>query len=549
IVDIGDVRADEGLLLSGTVVDDVTQTPIAGVKVKMFTGAILQTDAQGRFEARVEKPYYGLDVLGDYTEKRVMADGAQNGAKFDVGTIAVERIGATLRGHVTDEKGAPVPNARVGWNSKGQFSSSAPDANGNFEIKGLPFKPLSVSASDGQRLTVATIVATATPNTPVALKLAPVTVPLAGADIEKLWNELKIKSVSDLDRYFEALGARRVYDVARRLDANVLPTQIGEGFSDYLRQRAHLARTPAERESVAREGIELLRRINLNGFSNGMAQIAIAAARSDEPELRDFAESWYDAQKTRVKPLNSPDKVEWYDEAQSEWVMQVGAALGRDDATKYRDIWLVQIDKPHLENKNSPQYLPEWGKALWSANPQWFDEIVGAWPTPQQMRALNGALSAEANPARAKTLLARLEKLASDPATSAADAAKSNSMGPISKSVQSLYQGRTNFARSMALVDAPPALDALDQVRKVIQSGEVYEIAAIIARQAIVDGQNEIARRALKLGLRDTHTGWGAPLLASIARPFDADLAAELMVVARQYALSDFWGGGPTGWS
>jgi hypothetical protein len=70
-VDIGDVRADEGLLLSGTVVDDVTQAPIAGVRLKMFTNnAILQTDAQGRFEARVQKPYYGLDVLGNYSEKR-----------------------------------------------------------------------------------------------------------------------------------------------------------------------------------------------------------------------------------------------------------------------------------------------------------------------------------------------------------------------------------------------------------------------------------------------------------------------------------------------
>jgi hypothetical protein len=174
IVDIGDVRADEGVLVSGTVVDDLTQAPIAGVKLKMFTnGAILQTDAQGRFEARVQKPYYGLDVLGDYTEKRVMADDAQNGTKFDVGTIAVERIGATLRGRVTDEKGAPVPNARVGWNSKGQFNSSAPDANGNFEIKGLPFKPLTVFASDGRRLTVATTVAAAAPNTPVALKWRP----------------------------------------------------------------------------------------------------------------------------------------------------------------------------------------------------------------------------------------------------------------------------------------------------------------------------------------------------------------------------------------
>ncbi|RYG58074.1 hypothetical protein EON80_27515, partial [bacterium] len=220
IVDIGDVRADEGVLVSGTVIDDITQAPIAGVKLKMLAnGKILQTDAKGRFEARVQKPFYGFEVLGDYTEKSVMAEEAQNGAKFDVGTIAVERIGATLRGRVTDEKGLPIPSARLGWNSKGQFNSSTPDANGNFEIKDLPFKPLTVSASDGQRLTVAT----ATPNTPVALKLAPVTAPLAGADIEKLWNELKIKSVSDLDRYFEALGARRVYDVARpqRLEVTI----------------------------------------------------------------------------------------------------------------------------------------------------------------------------------------------------------------------------------------------------------------------------------------------------------------------------------------
>ncbi|RYG62941.1 hypothetical protein EON80_22170 [bacterium] len=326
-----------------------------------------------------------------------------------------------------------------------------------------------------------------------------------------------------MDRYFEALGARRVYEVARRLDANVSPTQIGEGFSDYLQQRANLARIPAERESVALEGTELLRQYNLNGFSNGMAQIAILAAHGDDIELRDFAARWYAAQKTRVKPLDSPDKVEWYDTAQSEWVMQVGAALGRDDATKYRDIWLTQIDRPN--NKYIEQYLPEWGETLWSANPSWFDEIVGTWPVPQQMRAVVGALKVEGNPGRAKALLARLEKLTSDPAVAAADGAPSNSMSPISKSVQSLYQGRTNFARSMALVDAPAALDALDQVRQVIQSGEVYEIAANIARQAVADGQSEIAR------------------------PFDADLAAQLMEVARKNALTNFSGVDPTGWS
>ncbi len=533
IVDIGDVRADEGLLVSGLVVDDVTKAPVAGVKLKLdIWDTILETDAQGRFETRVQKKFYGLKVQGDYNQKTVVDWSPDDAKKFDVGTIEVERLGAMFSGRITDEKGAPLPNVRMGWNnSKTQFDFITPDANGNFKIENLPYKPLQIFVGDGARF----LAATATPDTPIELKLPPATAPLSDAEIETLWEQLKIRRISDLGRYTEALGARRVFETARRFDAATNPTQIGQGLDDYLSDRAREARTPAEREAVAREGVEWLRRFDVAAWSLGMGEIAMLAAQTEDDELRDWAARWYDAQKTRVRQPDSADKLEWYHGAFTKRVMSVGAALGRDDATAYRDIWLSQIDKPHEQNLR--QYLPEWGETLWRANPQWFDEIVGTWPAPEQMRAIVGALQVEENPARAKALLARLEKLATDPAPVAADAATSDTMSPISKSVEALYQGRTNFARSMALVDAPAALDALDQVQAVIQSSDVYAVAAIIARAAIAQNQPEIARRALKLGLRDSYTdGSGAPTLALIARPFDAELSAQLMEVARKNA-------------
>ena len=519
VVDIGDVRTDEGLLVSGLVVDDVTKAPVAGVKLKLdIWDTILETDAQGRFETRVQKKFYGLKVQGDYNQKTVVDWSPDDAKKFDVGTIEVERLGAAFSGRVIDEKGAPISNVRVGWNnSKTQFELITPDAGGNFKVENLPYKPLQILASDGTRFTAAT----ATPGVAIDLKLPPATAPLSDAEIEKLWEQLKIRRISDLGRYTEALGARRVFETARRFDAATNPTQVGQGLDDYLC------------------------RFDAGTWSLGMGEIAMLAAQTDDDELRQWAARWYDAQKTRVRQPDSPDKLEWYHSAFTKRVMSVGAALGRDDATKYRDIWLSQIDKPHEQNLR--QYLPEWGETLWRANPQWFDEIVGAWPAPEQMRAIVGALKVEENPTRAKALLARLEKLASDANVVAADSATTDTMSPISKSVQALYQGRTNFARSMALADAPAALDALDKVQAVIQSGETYQIAAIIAHGAIANGQNEIARRALKFGLSDRDAD-GSGALALIARPFDADLSAQLMEIARKNSLGGNSPFEPAGW-
>ena len=532
IVDIGDVRADEGLLLTGTIVDSITKAPIAGVKLELLANrAILQTDAQGRLDTRIQKPYYGFSVVGNITEKSVMSNGEQTGDKFDVGTIEVERLGATFTGRVTDANGAVIAGVRVGWNRADRYETVAPDVRGNFKIENLPFKPLVISASDGTRYAEIT----ATPGAPVDLKLPPATA-LSDAEIEKLWDELRLRRISDLGRTTQALGARRVFETARRFDAKTDPTQIGQGLDDYLSDRARGARTPAERGDIAREGVELLRRFDAGTWSLGMGEIAVLAARTDDAELRAWAAKWYDAQKTQVRKPDSPDKLEWYHSALTERVMQVGAALNRDDATAYRDIWLGQIDKPN--SKNSEYDLVYWGESLWLAEPKWFDEIVGQWPASEQMRAILGALKVEQDAAQAKALLARLETLASDPAIAVADAeaAKSNSMSPISESASNLYEGRTNYARSMALIDAPAALDALDKVQAVIQSGETYQIAAIIARAAIADGRGDIARRALRLGLRDRDAE-GSGALALVARPFDAELAAQLMEKARVSAM------------
>ena len=300
--------------------------------------------------------------------------------------IVMARTDVALAGRVVDDQGAPVTGARVGWNDNEKlFRSVATDGEGKFSIAGLSNVPTAVYAasSDGTRFTSAV----ATPGAPVELRLPPAKAPLSAGEIERMWDQLPIKYLSDLRNHFDELGVRRVYQVARRLDDKADPTKVGDGLSGYLELRLNRARTPAERADVAREGIELLRRFDLGTVNRAMGRIALTAARSDDDELRAWAARWLDAQTPLVKPLDSPAKVQWYDEARSESVMQVSAALGRADAVKYRDIWIKQIDREN--NPSIKQFLPDWGEALWNSNPQWFDEIVGTWPASQQMSALS----------------------------------------------------------------------------------------------------------------------------------------------------------------
>ena len=476
-VDVGEVRADQGLLVSGAVFDAQTKAPIPLLQLSVIgRGMTLTTDAQGRFEARVPKPFWGLSVPTGYEEQGITIDPPDGATEFDMGAILV---------------------------------------NQPFRLR------------------------------PEAIGAPPVIVdPLVLSQAEKAWDALKVEQVYDLNRYLPWVGARRVFEAARRHDAGANPRQIGEGLDNYLAMRARSARTPAQREEVASEGYQLLRPHAVGGWSFGMADIAVLCAHSDDAELREWAGKWYDAQKSRVRKPDSPDKLQWYHIALTERMMQVGAALERPDALTYREIWLHQIDVPN--NSSLETARPDWGETLWRADPRWFEEIVGQWPVPQQMLALSGALESETDATQARALLARVEALAKSPQTIAADASRPEKRIPLRD--EFLYEARFNFARSMASVDAPAALDALDDARKVVASDEVFDIAFSIARTAIAQGQTELARRALRLGLLDTSTGGvGAPALAMLARSFDAELAAQLMNKARQNATRD--SGDVPGWS
>lgn len=531
--------------VSGRIVDGAGQ-PVARARVKVhltkeWRGASAFSGADGTWNLKIPSAA-GEPMLDEVKlETRVLVRGGEmtrvGEAKENVwhsADIVMARTDLPLTGRVTDDKGAPVVGARVSWPGAPNLEFVASDKNGQFEIRGVPAAPLSVRASDGRSVAETT----ATPGTPVELKLPPATAPLSEQEVEKLWEQLPIEHVYDLNFYFEALGARRVYEVARRLDAGKDPAQIGDGLSDYLSQRARLARTPAQREDTAREGVELLRgfkfsagRFNFSQGDSSAAVIAVLAAQTGDAELRAWAAAWVDAQKPRVVV----DSKNEYDIWPTLRMALVGAALGRADAQTYRDIALLQIERYRGEYRD--QYLPDWGALLWNGDPKGFDDAIAAWSPLDQRGAIMGALKVVTELAPARALLARLEKLTDDPAVIAADGANANADFPPRAGV--LYRGRINFARSMALVDAPAALDALDKVRDAVDSGEVYQIAATIARAALAQNQSDLARRALRLGLRDGYgDGYGASMLALEARPFDPDLARQLLDKARQNVRS-----------
>ncbi|MFO0976016.1 MAG: carboxypeptidase regulatory-like domain-containing protein [Planctomycetaceae bacterium] len=149
------IELKPGRKVQGTIIDDVTQSPVSGAQVFSIDGRVETTDEQGRFQFR--------GLRADIIEFVVRSNGRQT-LKFAVdaserGLTDVTHIevpmspGGMVRGRVVDPDGSPVPGATVhAAFARSVFSSvlaSTTDEHGRFSLDGLALNrmifPLEVS--------------------------------------------------------------------------------------------------------------------------------------------------------------------------------------------------------------------------------------------------------------------------------------------------------------------------------------------------------------------------------------------------------------------
>ena len=504
--------------VSGRVVDE-RGNGLAGASVTVFLSEAGQrnvtsaSDGTWKIEPDTHgEPFFMSPVkLENYTQLRGGEWTHQDADEFDswkAADIVMSQLDATVAGHVVGEAGQNVAGARVSWGDEPIFQSVATDNSGNFKIEGLPDAPITVYASDGPSYAQAA----ATPGVPIELKL-PAAAKLSDEELEKQWETVSAGEVPRLWPYFEILGAPRIFEATKRFDAKRDPTEIG-GLYNYLDILAQRAITPAQRADAASQGVALLRRFPIAQTGGlGAARIAILAARSDDAEVRAWADSWYDAQ----KPHQSLDRTHPYYVGETLRVATVGAILGREDASDYLSIGLTLAGR--VPNADANYYLADWGAIVSDGGPQWFEEAASIWSPTQQMSAIAGALQSVTDVKRARELLAQLEKLGDDPEVLAAEAQELKQRPDnITKRQSLLEQGRFQFVTRVARLDAAAALEELEAHGA---EADANAMAFAVARAAIESGQTEIARRALKLG--------SGVSLAALAQQIDPQLARKML--------------------
>lgn len=163
------IELKPGRKVQGTIIDDVTQSPVSGAQVFSIDGRVETTDEQGRFQFR--------GLRADIIEFVVRSNGRQT-LKFavdaserrltDVTQIEVPiPLGGMVRGRVVDTDGSPVAGATVHASlGRSVFSSAlaaTTDEHGRFSVDGVALNrmifPLRVSASgydggDGQMFAI-----------------------------------------------------------------------------------------------------------------------------------------------------------------------------------------------------------------------------------------------------------------------------------------------------------------------------------------------------------------------------------------------------------
>ena len=448
--------------------------------------------------------------------------------------IVMARSDATLEGRVVSAGGTPISNASLSWTGAvtGEFART--DADGHFALTGLPDAPLRLRVSDGPRLLETREL---TPG-----EITDITLPAEATnatDIETLWQQESANGIAGLDAYYEALGAPRLLEAALRADAKAKPeneNKIGANLDAYLQMLVRYQ--PAQ--AVA-QGVELVKDKDLKGAKGGgVAALALRAAQSDDEGARAWANRWFDATKDEFSMQQEGSEAV----ISSLKLAAVGERLGRNEAASYRDLALVWSDR--IKDDNRVYYLDDWGALLWAGGPQFYDEAVAEWPALDRLLALSGALKRVESAEQGRALMARLETLSKDPEVAKADAERAEKQR-YSQSMRdrALQSGRANFARALVTID--PAA-ALDEIEKSTEGYAIQGIAIQIASDAIANNQPDLARRALKLGLKDNYINRpGTSAMAMLARGFDAKLADELLAATRESVLpseQNRYGGG-----
>ena len=440
--------------------------------------------------------------------------------------IIMARSDATLEGRVVGANGAPIGNASLSWTGAktGEFARTGTD--GHFTLTGLPDAPLQLRVSDGPRLLETREL---TPG-----EITDITLPDAektdGTNVETLWQQESANGIADLDAYYEALGAPRLLEAALRADAAKGKPEdkdkIGANLDAYLQML--VAHQP---DKAVAQGVDLVKDKDLKGANgSGVAALALASASSGDETARAWANRWFDAQKADFSMQQEGNAAV----ISALKLAAVGTRLGRTEAASYRDLALVWSDR--VKDESRSYSLDDWGALLWASGPEFYDEAVAEWPALDRLLALSGALKRIESAEQGRTLLAQLETLSKDPEVAKADAARAEKQ-PYSESMRdrALQSGHTNFARALAKID--PAA-ALDEMEKVTNGYAIQDIAIQIASDAIANNKPELARRALKIGLKDNYSNRpGTSAMAMLARNFDAPLADELLSATRDEVL------------
>lgn len=505
------VRPVKPMTVSGRVVDGRGRG-IAGAKIGVQVGRALQfiaADREGRwsgeFRPTDEKPELGEAENQNFTQLRGGALTRDAKGNWQATDIIMARTDVARAGRVVDEDGGGVAGARVSWEGSAKFEFATTDNTGQFEIKGLPDAPLAVAASDGARLAQTT----ATPGVPVEIELPPAT-KLAEAELEQLLAPANAEQLKSLVFYSDIIGESRVLDAVERFNAQGNPLEIG-ALDRYLEMLSYRARTPDSSESVARQGVRLLRKFPVAEASGaGAGRIALMAARSPDADSRAWAEQWVDAQKSQL----SLQRVTAMELQNALRVATVGAALNRADASDALTIALFINER--LPRKGRTDWLML-GIMLWNGDPQWLYEAIEDWEPDAQSMAIAGALGQIRDVESGRVLLKRLQKLA--------DAATPE------ESSHWLGNGEFEFVRAAAPLDANAAYEVLQKQGAKRPTRAVFAAA----QSALASGQTQDALRIMQLEANNTEVRFARVCaLALLAKSAgDSQLAQQFIESAR----------------
>ena len=510
------VRPLKPTRVSGRVVDERGQG-IAGARVSVLLeryGGLRDATSGDDGRWQIEFPTQGAPFsirtveLKGYKLLRGGEWTPQDNAEFDdwrAADIVMALADAPLTGRVVDETGAPVAGARVSWNGAGAADYLTTPDNGEFATPDVPVRPQTVRASDGPCYAEAT----ATPGTPVKLKLAPV-VALPAGTLEQVVAKSRPADANRVWIYTDVLGASRVFEMIAPFAENGDPNAIGE-LDTYLRVLAARARTGDALKAAAIEGVSRLRQFSVAALSGtGAARIALLAARSDDGELRAWANLWYDAQKLQL----SSERRDKETVNATLRVAATGAALGRAEAVDILSVGLFLIDR--MPARQQTDYF-SWGGLLWNGDMNWFDEASADWSPSQRALAIRGALEETRDVSQARALSRRLQTLAAQ--------------NDATENAQKFDLGEFEFARAVAPLDADAAFEVLQKQGAARSSRAVF----LVAQSAIETGQIEAARRVLRLEADNGQLAVSrACSLALLARSIDAELAEQLLQLARE---------------